>query len=263
MGRCLSERADIVLTRSWRGSCLYLCVGSTTGEVTMKVGYRQAAWRLFQVTLSPRCRGPTRVTWADTELEGTPFQSHSPASSRRPPQEHALSGFEPPGVLPMAKSDPRPPRALRAPDAGFPLGGETHSAAAMPASSLSTAAVVLLGVIALGSLAQAAVPARPRAASCCRWGGGWTRSRRGCCATFIRSWRTSRRRTRNLAAASELTEQQARRIDGLVTTRRDQAGRARARGRGSPAAAGQPPGGWVAALRGLRTLFDFYRGLRG
>ena len=41
----------------------------------MKVGYRQAAWRLFQVTLTPLPEWPTRVTWADTELEGTPFQA--------------------------------------------------------------------------------------------------------------------------------------------------------------------------------------------
>jgi hypothetical protein len=41
----------------------------------MKVGYRQAAWRLFQVTLTPLPQWPVRVTWADTELEGTPFQS--------------------------------------------------------------------------------------------------------------------------------------------------------------------------------------------
>jgi hypothetical protein len=40
----------------------------------MKLGYTQAAWRLFQVTLTPPIRWPTRVTWADTELEGTPFQ---------------------------------------------------------------------------------------------------------------------------------------------------------------------------------------------
>ena len=41
----------------------------------MKVGYPQAAWRLFQITLAPLPRRPPKVTWADTELEGTPFQS--------------------------------------------------------------------------------------------------------------------------------------------------------------------------------------------
>ena len=40
----------------------------------MKAGYRQAAWRLFQVTLTPLAKRTVRVTWADTELEGTPFQ---------------------------------------------------------------------------------------------------------------------------------------------------------------------------------------------
>jgi hypothetical protein len=40
----------------------------------MKVGYRQAAWRLFQVTLARLPEWPDRLTWADTELEGTPFQ---------------------------------------------------------------------------------------------------------------------------------------------------------------------------------------------
>jgi hypothetical protein len=46
-----------------------------TAEETMKAGYRQAAWRLFQVTLTPRPKRTVRVTWADTELEGTPFQT--------------------------------------------------------------------------------------------------------------------------------------------------------------------------------------------
>ena len=38
----------------------------------MKAGYPQAAWRLFQITLAPPSRWPVKVTWADTELEGTP-----------------------------------------------------------------------------------------------------------------------------------------------------------------------------------------------
>jgi hypothetical protein len=41
----------------------------------MKNGYPQAAWRLFQVTLAPIGPRSPRVTWADTELEGTPFQT--------------------------------------------------------------------------------------------------------------------------------------------------------------------------------------------
>jgi hypothetical protein len=41
----------------------------------MKAGYRQAAWRLFQATLVPLPKRTIRLTWADTELEGTPFQA--------------------------------------------------------------------------------------------------------------------------------------------------------------------------------------------
>ena len=41
----------------------------------MKVGYAKAAWRLFQVTLTPKVVPPVKVTWAETELEGTPFQT--------------------------------------------------------------------------------------------------------------------------------------------------------------------------------------------
>jgi hypothetical protein len=55
-------------------SIAYICHGGDAGGNDMKVGYPQAAWRLFQVTLTP-LRWPTKVTWADTELEGTPFQS--------------------------------------------------------------------------------------------------------------------------------------------------------------------------------------------
>lgn len=55
----------------------------------MKVGYMQAAWRLFQVTLVSPARRPARVTWADTELEGTPFQSKRlPLPVVRPKSTH-------------------------------------------------------------------------------------------------------------------------------------------------------------------------------
>jgi hypothetical protein len=54
----------------------------------MKVGYTQAAWRLFQVTLAPPALRPG-VTWADTELEGTPFQSiRLPLPVVRPKSTH-------------------------------------------------------------------------------------------------------------------------------------------------------------------------------
>jgi len=41
----------------------------------MKLGYTKAAWRLFQPTLEPKAPPLVKVTWADTELDGTPFQS--------------------------------------------------------------------------------------------------------------------------------------------------------------------------------------------
>jgi hypothetical protein len=55
----------------------------------MKLGYPQAAWRLFQVTLTPALRRAVKVTWADTELEGTPFQSSRlPLPVVRPKSTH-------------------------------------------------------------------------------------------------------------------------------------------------------------------------------
>ena len=129
----------------------------------------------------------------------------------------------------------------------------------MSSSSLSTAAVVLLGAIAVGSLAQAVFLillgrellsiGRRLDAFQERLG----RDLRPLIADVTRA-------TRNLSAASELTEQQARRIDALVT-----------------GAVGKlvemeqiveevllPPAsrvaGWIATLR---TVVDLYRGLRG
>jgi len=46
----------------------------------MKTGYSQAAWRLFESTLATLIRTrvrPEALTWADTELAGTPFQPSS------------------------------------------------------------------------------------------------------------------------------------------------------------------------------------------
>ena len=39
----------------------------------MKAGYTQAAWRLFQNNLTVRPGRDGALTWADTELLGTPF----------------------------------------------------------------------------------------------------------------------------------------------------------------------------------------------
>jgi len=39
----------------------------------MKAGYSEAAWRLFQPSLNVRTGRNGVVTWADTELAGTPF----------------------------------------------------------------------------------------------------------------------------------------------------------------------------------------------
>ena len=87
----------------------------------------------------------------------------------------------------------------------------------MPSSSLSNAAVVLLGVIALGSLAQAVfllVLGRELMSMGRRLDAFQQRLVRDLHPLVADITRA----TQNLAAASELTEQQARRIDGLVTT---------------------------------------------
>ena len=39
----------------------------------MKAGYTEAAWRLFQPSLTVRPGRNGVLTWADTELAGTPF----------------------------------------------------------------------------------------------------------------------------------------------------------------------------------------------
>jgi hypothetical protein len=132
----------------------------------------------------------------------------------------------------------------------------------MPASSLSTAALVLLGVIALGSLAQAVflmVLGRELLSMGKRLDAFQARLLRDLHPLV----EDITKATRNLSAASELTEQQARRIDGLVTTavtRLVELERVVEEVLLPPASR---LAGWVAALRGLRTLFDFYRGVRG
>jgi hypothetical protein len=127
---------------------------------------------------------------------------------------------------------------------------------------MSTAAVVLLGVIALGSLAQAVlliVLGRELMGMERRLSAFQERLGRDLHPLL----EDLTRATSNLSAASELTEQQARRIDAVIT-----------------AAVARlvelehvieevvlPPAGrvagWIAALRGLGSLFDFYRQFRG
>jgi hypothetical protein len=132
----------------------------------------------------------------------------------------------------------------------------------MPASGLSTAAIMLLGVIALGSLAQAAlllVLGRELLSMGRRLDAFQARLLRDLHPLV----EDITKATRNLSAASALTEQQARRIDGLVTTavtRLVELERVVEEVLLPPASR---VAGWVAALRGLRTLFDFYRGIRG
>ena len=67
----------------------------------MKLGYTQAAWRLFQVTLAPPLRRPARVTWADTELEGTPVPVHAPAACPSSVPRARTERLRAAGVRPM------------------------------------------------------------------------------------------------------------------------------------------------------------------
>jgi len=132
----------------------------------------------------------------------------------------------------------------------------------MPSTGLSTAAVVLLGVIALGSLAQAVfllVLGRELLTMGRRldaFQSRLTRDLRPLIEDVTRA-------TRSLSAASELTEQQARRIDGLVTSavsRLVEMERVVEEVLLPPASR---LAGWMQALRSLRMVVDFYRGLRG
>ena len=132
----------------------------------------------------------------------------------------------------------------------------------MPSSSLSNAAVILLGVIALGSLAQAVfllVLGRELMSMGRRLDAFQQRLVRDLHPLVADITRA----TKNLAAASELTEQQARRLDGLVTTaltRLVEVERVVEEVLLPPASR---VAGWLAALRSVRTVVDFYRGLRG
>ena len=132
----------------------------------------------------------------------------------------------------------------------------------MPATGLSAAALVFLGVIALGSLVQAVfllLLGRELLAIGRRLDAFQARLLRDLHPLI----EDVTRATRNLTAASELTEQQARRIDSLVTsavTRLVEMERVVEEVLLPPASR---VAGWLSALRSLRTVVDFYRGLRG
>jgi hypothetical protein len=132
----------------------------------------------------------------------------------------------------------------------------------MPESGLSTAAVVLLGVIALGSLAQAAfliVLGRELLSMGRRLDAFQARLLRDL-HPLVEDIALA---TRNLSLASELTEQQARRIDGLVTTAVTRLVELEHVVEEVLLPPASRLAGWMAALRGLRGVFDFYRRVRG
>jgi hypothetical protein len=127
---------------------------------------------------------------------------------------------------------------------------------------MSTAAIVLLGVIALGSLAQAVfliVLGRELMGVGRRLSAFEERLGRDLHPLV----EDLTRATRNLSAASELTEQQARRIDAVITaavSRLVELEHVIAEVVLPPASR---VAGWIAALRGLRSVLDFYRQFRG
>ncbi|HEU0105033.1 MAG TPA: hypothetical protein VFT38_02610 [Vicinamibacteria bacterium] len=127
---------------------------------------------------------------------------------------------------------------------------------------MSNAAVVLLGVIALGSLAQAVfllVLGRELMTMGRRLDAFQQRLVRDLHPLVADITRA----TRSLSAASELTEQQARRIDSLVTTALARLVEVERVVEEVLVPSANRVAGWLAALRSLRTLVDFYRGLRG
>jgi hypothetical protein len=62
----------------WRSSCIPPGqwdepMRHSRGGQAMKAGYSEAAWRLFQPSLTARPGRNGVLTWADMELAGTPF----------------------------------------------------------------------------------------------------------------------------------------------------------------------------------------------
>ena len=132
----------------------------------------------------------------------------------------------------------------------------------MPHSGLSTAAVVLLGVIALGSLAQAAfllVLGKELLSMGRRLDAFQARLLRDLHPLV----EDITKATRNLSLASELTEQQARRIDSLVTSAVTKLVELEHVVEEVLLPPASRLAGWMSALRGLRGVFDFYRRVRG
>ncbi len=126
---------------------------------------------------------------------------------------------------------------------------------------MSTAAVVLLGVIALGSLAQAVfliVLGRELMGMGRRLSAFQDRLGQDLHPLV----EDLTRATRSLSAASELTEQQARRIDALVTAAVSRLVELEHVIEEVVLPPASRVAGWLAALRGLRSVLDFYRQFR-
>ena len=68
----------------------------------MKVGYSEAAWRLFQSSLAVRLGRNGVLTWADVELAGTPFGRSVPLPVVRTRGDH---GTRP---APQSQEEPSP-----------------------------------------------------------------------------------------------------------------------------------------------------------
>ena len=158
----------------------------------MKAGYSEAAWRLFQPSLAVR-RGRNGVlTWADTELAGTPFGRPVP--------------------LPVVRIRVQRSSARARSDHPF----ESQRRLGHTPSFMTTTVVVLLGVMALASVTQAvflivlAVEGRRLAqrvdAFQARIGG----EMRPILSEITRA-------TENLAGASSAIAGQARRVDVMMT----------------------------------------------
>jgi hypothetical protein len=127
---------------------------------------------------------------------------------------------------------------------------------------MSTTATVLLGVIALGSLAQA-VFLIVLGIELMGVGRRLTVFQERLGRDLRPLLEDLTRATRNLSAASELTEQQARRIDALVTAAVARLVELERVIEDVVLPPASRVAGWIAALRGFRSLLDFYRQVRG